>query len=440
MAELLAFAIPSGILLLTLFLAYRLFIAGEKQHVLNRFVILGINFVSFALPLVLPWFGDGVVRQISSEAVSLPAVITISTPEPSWLMVLLWVYTISMAAVILDAVYTTLKIMWFIRHCRKMPYGRFTLALTERTDISPFSWYRYMVMSSADFERNGDIITCHELQHLRRCHWIDLIIAQCVTALQWFNPAAWLLRKELMSVHEFQADSGVLDSGFDIVRYQQLLIRKAVGTRFPSLTNSLNYTNLKIRFNMMYSKNSSALRSLRTLALLPALLLAIAATAMPQVQKAVGTIGTSSLTAQKATPALKVTSDSAAVAASNNVSASALVIRGGNAETTSTNVSVQGDKVTVSETVNGQTKTTEYTIDRTKMSDNSVYIVNGQQLSQEEIEQIPSDSIAAITVKRDDGKSILINGRQMSQQEASQMQSNQIQSMTVVKNGQPTCW
>ena len=64
---------------------------------------------------------------------------------------------------------------------------------------------------------------------------MDLLIAQTVCIVNWFNPAAWLMRDELMLLHEYQADMAVIDRGLDRHGYQMLLIRKAAGARFPSL-------------------------------------------------------------------------------------------------------------------------------------------------------------------------------------------------------------
>ncbi len=113
------------------------------------------------------------------------------------------------------------------------------------------------------------------------------------------------MRREVMANHEYQADMGVLDSGIDLISYQQLLIRKAVGARFPSLTGSLNHSSLKNRFTMMYSKHPGRGRRLRALVLVPALLLALAVVSTPQVNAA--------LSAIRSTPALadKVTENTA---------------------------------------------------------------------------------------------------------------------------------
>ena len=56
----------------------------------------------------------------------------------------------------------------------------------------------------------------------------------------WYNPASWLMRRELRNVHEYQADNSVLAGGADTRSYQMLLIEKAAGVRLQSLANSLD--------------------------------------------------------------------------------------------------------------------------------------------------------------------------------------------------------
>lgn len=148
---------------------------------------------------------------------------------------------------------------------------------------APFSWLNYIAMSEEDYAASGDVIIAHELAHIHHRHCFDLIISQLVCIFQWFNPAAWLMREELKNVHEFQADDTVLRSGIEPRQYQMLLIKKAVGTRFQSLANSLNHSNLKRRITMMYSQKSSAGRKMRVLALVPAAALALAVCNIPAV-------------------------------------------------------------------------------------------------------------------------------------------------------------
>ena len=63
--------------------------------------------------------------------------------------------------------------------------------------------------------------------------------------------------------------------------FSESIDKKAVGVRFPSLANSLNHSQLKKRVNMMYKKSSSKWSRLRSLALVPAVVVAVAVFSIP---------------------------------------------------------------------------------------------------------------------------------------------------------------
>lgn len=46
----------------------------------------------------------------------------------------------------------------------------------------------------------------HEMVHLRQWHSVDILLIDLILILQWFNPFAYMLKKELQQVHEFLAD------------------------------------------------------------------------------------------------------------------------------------------------------------------------------------------------------------------------------------------
>ena len=85
-----------------------------------------------------------------------------------------------------------------------------------------------------------------------------MLIAEAVKIVHWFNLASWLLKQQLQSIHEYQADKAVLENGIDSRRYQLLLL-KAVGDRLYSIANSFNHSKLKNRITMITKKNPDGL-------------------------------------------------------------------------------------------------------------------------------------------------------------------------------------
>ena len=148
------------------------------------------------------------------------------------------------------------------------------LVITDR-NYAPFSWRNYIVISRKDYEANGAMIITHEQAHVRHHHSFDLILAQLFCAFQWFNPAAWMLKRSLMEVHEYEADASVLESGFDERRYQICLVRAALQGSFATTTNNFANCSTKKRIVMMNRHSTNPWARLRVLLMLPAVALSV---------------------------------------------------------------------------------------------------------------------------------------------------------------------
>ena len=138
-------------------------------------------------------------------------------------------------------------------------------------DFQPTSWRGTIIISRRDYEsENSAMILEHEKAHIRRHHSVDVILAQLMCALQWFNPAAWALKRSLQEVHEYQADAAVLADGEDLRHYQVCLVQAALGSRVGYVTSNFADCSTKKRITMMRTNQSSPFVCLRALFLLPA--------------------------------------------------------------------------------------------------------------------------------------------------------------------------
>ena len=156
-------------------------------------------------------------------------------------------------------------------------------------DISPFSYFNHIVINEQDYRDNPREILIHEQAHIGLRHSWDVMFLGLITLFQWWNPAAWLLCRELRQVHEYEADMAVLNQGVDVKQYQLLLIRKSVGDQLFSMANNFNYQSLKKRIRMMTMNKSSQWKTLRALAVVPVIALALLAFASPKSVAAVVT-------------------------------------------------------------------------------------------------------------------------------------------------------
>ncbi len=154
-------------------------------------------------------------------------------------------------------------------------------------EISPFSFLNHVFVpkSCIDSEKLEKILA-HEFIHIRQRHTFDMILAEIVCILNWFNPLAWVLKKSIRQNLEYIADDIMLSRGIDLKAYQYLLLQ-TLGHPPYSLATSFSFHSLKSRINMMNQHKSNPWHRLRFLLLLPiALLLIFAFRTIPHKQLA----------------------------------------------------------------------------------------------------------------------------------------------------------
>ena len=197
--------------------------------------------------------------------------------EIPWRQTGIVIYLAGVAAVIFVTVRSIVGLHRLMRRgrCERLDDGTTLVRMDE--NVAPISWCRNIVISERDLRENGAAILAHERAHVRLHHSLDLLLVDLAGAVQWFNPAMWLLRRDLRAIHEYEADAAVIASGVDARSYQLLLIRKAVGGRWYSIANSFNHSKLKNRITMMLREKSSRRTRARALLLLPLAGLALGA-------------------------------------------------------------------------------------------------------------------------------------------------------------------
>ena len=290
MTEFLIYQGKAAIALAVFYMFYRLLLSKETFHRFNRIVLLGTAALSFVLPLCVITLKEVVVVPAmtgSSEAIIGEVAETVAmVPEvsvPIWTVVLCSIFALGAFAVLVHVVISIIGIIRMIRSGRSeaLESGE-TLIITE-TDTAPFSWMKYIVISREDYESCYSQILTHEKAHIALRHSWDILFVDMITALQWFNPAIWMLKADLRALHEFEADDAVLRSGANIKEYQYLLIRKAVSKSGYSVANSFNHSTLKARITMMLNKNSSRMSAWKALYVIPLVGISLAATAETRV-------------------------------------------------------------------------------------------------------------------------------------------------------------
>ncbi|MBR6842757.1 MAG: TonB family protein [Prevotella sp.] len=287
MIEFLIYDLKVAVLLAIFYMFYRLMLARETFHRVNRIVLLATAIASFVLPLCVITMHETVTMEmdmsllatdVSTDAITYKAPSEPATPW--WQIVLPTLFIIGMVATLGHTLLSLFRIIRMIRHSEQHPQDDgTTICVSANAKVAPFSWMHYIVMNRMDYEAHDNAILTHERGHIRLHHSWDLILVDTLTSLQWFNPAMWMLRSDLRAIHEYEADGVVLSQGINPRQYQYLLITKAASIGGYSLANGISHSTLKNRINMMLHTQSPRRSLLKLLALLPIVAVTLAVNA-----------------------------------------------------------------------------------------------------------------------------------------------------------------
>ncbi len=281
-----------------LYLVYRWVLASTTFHRLNRMALLSIYLLAWLLPGVVS-IGFSIKEGAGVAEVGFPVAIVYAGPDTpgaesgfDWFRLMLWVYIGGVAVVTAYTLAGAVRMAKILRSGTRRAMQGYIEIVTERAP-GPFSWGRYVVLRPCDCDESMPMVVEHELTHLRLWHWLDLVPAQLTAILQWYSPAAWLMLYELKECHEYEVDRIV--AGENPVAYQMMLIRKAVGSSFPTFADSLNHSQIKKRITMMMTKRTRPSRRAAALALPAVAALAVMALSQPAVADVMSRVSSATL-------------------------------------------------------------------------------------------------------------------------------------------------
>ena len=326
MGILAVYLLKSAIALSIFYLFFKVLLSKETFHRFNRVVLLLVIAIALFLPLTQLQisFMPGVQSffqeieelgnthrenignvQIEEEAIVFNESLTISSTaeEFEWVpmeneikenQLIVFLSTLPLIHIILG-IWLLGAIFRFLLFTRSLFQTISTIKTKPTFEISghkviilpvcrtPFSWWRYIVMSQADYDEHGEEILTHEKAHLEAYHSWDILLSEVLICIQWFNPTAYLVKQELQSIHEYEADTSVLKQGINATQYQLLLVKKAVDSSSYTLANSFNHSSLKKRITMMLKQKSKQRARIKAFAFLPLAILLVSAFARTEV-------------------------------------------------------------------------------------------------------------------------------------------------------------
>lgn len=286
--------LPIAATVAVLWLVYRFLFRNSNRLHFNRFFLLTSMLLALAMPLLGLLSGIEVPQMATlkqqlfngimlNEVIVtpdgqpvLPEVMVTTNATPSrfsvW-QVIGGIYLVGVGVMTLLFLIKLGRLVVLIIRSPKRKMDGCTAVFTGREQGS-FSFFRYAFFPNENVD--PDILR-HEISHIEHHHSWDILFAEVMMILQWFNPFIYLYKKELQSLHEYQADRDVVATGVDKKNYMMLILQQCTAVDFSGMSNNFSLILTKKRIKMI-TKNEKAKglwwRLLATLPVLAILLIA----------------------------------------------------------------------------------------------------------------------------------------------------------------------
>lgn len=259
------------------YLSYLLFFSGDTFYRRNRVFLIGILLLSIIFPfLKISSFSAVEAASVATNPINelivsgsnIGVIVSDKITSFDVNIFLLWLY-FSVASLILLKVFISLTRTYTIIK-RGTRLGKdFPKVILSDMDHPSFSFFPYVVIPRKIYE-GGDYLDIlrHEKSHIRQGHTFDLLFAELLIPVLWFNPFIWLIKRSIVLNHEYLADSFTLKNSSSIKEYQYKLLN--IPKRPISITLAHNFSSLiKNRIIMINKKPTRNYAILKNLLILP---------------------------------------------------------------------------------------------------------------------------------------------------------------------------
>ena len=285
--------LPIAATVAILWLVYRLLFRNSNRLHFNRYFLLTSMLLALAMPLLGLLSGLELPQMVTlkqsmlngmmlNEVIvtadgqpMLPEVIVTTSTQSHFSVwqVIAGIYLIGVGVMTLLFLFKLAKLVVLIIRSPKRKMSSCTAVFTGREQGS-FSFFRYAFFPNETVDPD---IMRHEMSHINHHHSWDILFAEVMMILQWFNPFIYLYKKELQSLHEYMADRDVVATGVDKKNYMMLILQQCTAVDFSGMSNNFSLILTKKRIKMI-TRNEKAKglwwRLLATLPVLAVLLIA----------------------------------------------------------------------------------------------------------------------------------------------------------------------
>jgi len=264
MGQIIPYLLRVNIAVAILYSLYWLLIRNKSNFKLNRMYLLSVLLFAFLFPLIsFPVEIEEFVNtnqfnfiNTVNDFTSFSNTVAIKTKTPEtpvdMQLILSYAYLLITFLLLLRFIIELIRIIKKIVAYDKIKKERFTLIVNQNFK-SPFSFFHYIFVEKSPGV--DSLIIEHEKVHVRQLHTLDLFFAQISSALLWINPFMYLLKKELVALHEYLADFAVLNNGENHEKYLNQVLNQVQNNFNSGLLSKFNYSLTKKRLKMMKSIN-----------------------------------------------------------------------------------------------------------------------------------------------------------------------------------------
>ena len=275
----LAYFLKINVAIALFYAFYRLFFYKDTFFTWRRAALLCFFAISAVYPLlnIQTWITEQepmvAMADLYADIVLPEFTITSEQATSDWKTLLL--QTVDFAywgMVIVLAIRFFIQLAGIIRlafRCRKAKIGNTNVHLLRQAS-GPFSFFHWIFIhpTSHTEDELSEILT-HEQTHANQWHSIDVLVSEIVCIFCWFNPFAWLMKREIRTNLEYLADNRVLETGHDSKAYQYHLLGLSHHKAAATIYNSFNVLPLKKRIKMMNKKRTREIGRTKYLMFLP---------------------------------------------------------------------------------------------------------------------------------------------------------------------------
>lgn len=235
--------------------------------------------VSLALSFIIPLITFTKTQYVEAALFSVPSMTylpeinkTLETPafHAEWFHYLFGIYGVGAISFLFYLMIGHAKAISIVKKSKLKKLFEIKVNITKK-DVHPFSFFNKIVLSQKTLKNpNLQLIVEHENIHVKEKHTFDILFAEILFLLQWFNPFAWLIKDAIKNNLEYKTDQQLTKTHNPQI-YQLAMVGLADKKGVAPFLTALNGSQLKNRIIMMKKKTENKYTFLKQLLVFPLL-------------------------------------------------------------------------------------------------------------------------------------------------------------------------